>query len=147
MKKNNIGKEAFKDAKVGDKVWDFIYGWGEIKKMNSIARQGFPMEVLFICDEDSEFYTYGGKEITEYNQTLFWDEFEIPKEAYIKPLPKLETDTEVIVWSPPRYKAHKRHFSHFTRKGKMACFTNGLTSWTSDKDHTTIWDNWELADD
>lgn len=69
----------FKDAKVGDRVWDLRYGWGEVEEISS---GDYPVEVCFAERDVQEQYTRGGKVyLDDQNPTLFWDEikFEIPE--------------------------------------------------------------------
>ena len=71
----------FKNAKVGDRVWSFEFGWGTIIEIKHNIT--FPILVKF--SEISASYpcsfTFSGKRFNETKQTLFWDEikFEIPK--------------------------------------------------------------------
>lgn len=128
----------FKKAKVGEKVWDFAYGWGEIVEMDRSLI--FGLTVKFKYSKIS--FLFGGMIQADTSQTLFYNEikFEIPK----KPLPDLKVDTKVIVWNDVSAKK-KRYFSHFNNVGKIACFHNGTTSW-SNKGISDWWENWELAE-
>jgi hypothetical protein len=134
----------FSNAKVGDKVWSVSYGWGEI---HYIEKEGgvYPLSVEFV--KDYVTYTLSGKEQDYENQTLFWNEFEIPESAYKKPLPKLEVDTKVLVWDAymDKGKARKRYFKEFNKNGNIVCFTEGATSFSAEA--WTVWDNWELYDE
>jgi hypothetical protein len=124
----------FKDAKVGDKVYDITIGWGVVML---IAEDDCSILVKF-QDKGIKRYDINGYENkSNTRSSLYWSEieFNIPK----KPLPKLEIDTPVIVSG-----SIKRHFSHFSEDGKIYCFDNGRTSWTTDR--VTLWDNWELAE-
>ena len=131
---------TFEDAKVGDRVWCILYGWGTIANISSnIIR---PLEVAF--EHNNLFYMRNGKcsEI-DVNQSLFWDEVVItPPE---KPLPKLEVDTKVLVWDNRRRQHIKRHFSHFDKDGTINVFANGTTSWNYNI--TVPYCYWELAKD
>ena len=86
--------KVFKNAKVGDKVWDFVMGWGKIVSIKK--NKSYPIKVKFnnTCDT----YTLDGKlDKSSKNPSLFWNEFEIPEEACKKPLPDLEIDTKILV--------------------------------------------------
>jgi len=88
----------FKGIKVGDRVWDFKYGWGEvinIKNAYDLDFQNFNrsdlkvLEVKFINPyyQNSFYYTFDGVSFYDNaNQTLFWDEvkIEIPSKPEIK---------------------------------------------------------------
>lgn len=71
----------FKNVKVGDRVWDFLYKYGEV-----IQKTDTKLEVRFKDPMKPEtIYTLEGKMVgTVYPQTLFWDEikFEIPKKHF-----------------------------------------------------------------
>ena len=131
----------FKDAKVGDKVWSFTDGWGEVTRIYDEDIYQIYVEfgrnrVAFAVDGKSvECHLY---------QTLFWDEvkFDIPK----KPLPDLAIDTKVIVWVMEGYEKRKRYFKKFDKNGKIVCFSDGTTSWSSPKNKEVSWSYWELAE-
>ena len=127
----------FKNAKVGDKVWSMMWGWGKIVQIRH--QNKYPIEVEFI-DDNCCSYTYGGKyNVKDASQTLFWQKFKIPEEAYIKPLSKLEVDTKVLVWQKGETEKHKRYFSHFDWD-MIYCFGSGSSSWNSNG-LTTHWSN------
>jgi hypothetical protein len=69
---------TFENARVGDKVWDFYYGWGKVTRID-VSEFGDTMAVLFDSEYSLMYYTTG--EPYHSNQrTLFWDEikFEVP---------------------------------------------------------------------
>lgn len=68
---------TFENAKVGDKVWDYHFGWGEIVDIESICL--FPLSVSFLTRAPLT-YTFTGAFQETLNQTLFWDEikFKVP---------------------------------------------------------------------
>lgn len=133
----------FKNAKAGDKAWSIQAGWGTICYIS----KGRPYPIEFKSDVNNKeyFFTYNGmyKEI-DTNPTLFWNEFKIPKEAFIKPLPDLKIDTKVIVWNEEN-KKFKRHFSHF-KDGIIYCFNDGRSLWNA-IDNSEYWNNWELVNE
>ncbi len=68
----------FKNAKIGDKVWSITNGNGEI--VNIYSESVFPILVTF--HNSSYCYTYDGKLYRgDINPSLFWNEFEIPKQV------------------------------------------------------------------
>lgn len=73
----------FEDAKVGDRVWDFIFGWGTIYDI--ILDDYYPIKVEFEKDIIRS-YTLDGALFkgSKENPSLFWDEikFEIPKRPF-----------------------------------------------------------------
>ena len=132
----------FSNAKVGDKVWSITYGWGEIIKGGCCT--SYPLSVKFI--NDYVRYTFSGKQYQSQNQSLFWNEFEIPESAYKKPLPKLEVDTKVLVWDDyDEDVKYRRYFKCFNEDGVIVCFADGATSFSSESGK--VWDNWELYDE
>jgi hypothetical protein len=81
----------FSNAKVGDKVWDFTYGWGKIYNID--LNSDYPIKVERLNEMD-ESYTFDGKLGDEEAPTLFWDEikYEIPTK------PKRMVTKTVEVW-------------------------------------------------
>jgi hypothetical protein len=88
----------FKDAKVGDKVWDLVWGEGEISKVNICPEfESRPITAIFkynYCDVETIEYSLHGKHSGTYekeNQRLFYydnrpivitqDNLEIPKDS------------------------------------------------------------------
>lgn len=79
---------TFENARVGDKVWSFEFGWGEIIHIYSDTESNYPVKVNFEGESDNgcdvtetETYTTCGRRSAEYKQSLFWDEikFDAPK--------------------------------------------------------------------
>ena len=84
----------FSNAKIGDKVWNFAYGWGTIADIQHGSTH--PIVVRFL--KTAGTFTLGGKEaVSDLHPTLLWDEvkYEVPK----KPTPNLQVDTKVLVWN------------------------------------------------
>ena len=126
---------TFEDAKVGDRVFDYKYGWSTITNIKK--ESDYPI----IIDYDFSFTYEGFADKSDHNRTLFWDEVVITPPA--KPLPKLEVDTKVLVWDADDYPKQKRYFSHFDSNSNIYVFVLGGTSWTSSQ--TAKYHNWELA--
>lgn len=78
------GDNMFKNAKVGDKVWDFIYGWGTIVEVYDITKFIYPIEVKFDNDKIISYTLDGKQNDTNIYPRLFWDEikFEIPEKPF-----------------------------------------------------------------
>ena len=71
----------FKNAKVGDRVWDFSKSWGIIEK---ICDDDYPIVVLFE-NKEIETFTFEGKySCSDLYPRLFWNEikFEIPEKPF-----------------------------------------------------------------
>ena len=133
----------FSEAKVGDRVWDFQYGWGVIDGINKEVGISFPISIWFDIEE-IKYFDFKGRLTSKAKPTLFWNEFEIPKEAFEKPKPKLEVDTLVWVWWD-KCKSEKllRFFSHFDDEGYIYTFNDGKDS-SYRLNTTTCWKEWEL---
>ncbi len=73
----------FRDAKVGEKVYDLRYNWGIVEDVVHTSFP-FPVKVYFEKVRIHDSFTYDGKPEKNSNQTLFWDElkFEIPKKPF-----------------------------------------------------------------
>lgn len=84
----------FEKAQKGDKVWSIKYGWGKIYAI--YPRNIYPIKVNFETNNKKSIlrdFDLDGKESSDaINSSIFWNEFEIPKEAFKKPLPVLETE-------------------------------------------------------
>lgn len=137
----------FEKAQKGDKVWSIKYGWGQISTI--YPKNIYPIEVNFEINNKKSilrYFDFDGKESSDaINSSIFWNEFEIPKEAFKKPLPVLEIDTKVYIYiNRPEMKL-KGHFSHFDSQGKIHIFEHGRTSWTS-TGKTTPSLKWELLE-
>ena len=80
----------FSDIKVGDKVWSAKDGWLKVIKTSNNIGNLYPIKA--IADNEYEFtFTKDGREhFSDKYPTLYWNEFKIPDEAFIKPLPKSE---------------------------------------------------------
>ena len=144
----------FKDAKVGDRVFDYtLQEWGSI--INFSYSSIYPIKVKisngvkntilvsFKNNKVRSYTTQGTRDNTDRFPTLFWDEVK-PITPPEKPLPKLKIDTPVLVWSSNANYKYKRYFSHFDSKGNMHCFKSGTTSWSTCGE-TTEWKHWELT--
>lgn len=94
--------KTFENAKVGDEVWCFRNGWGNvIKNDNNI--EVYPIMVQFSVRSDT--YTFEGRSSkSDANPSLFWDEikFDIPDK------PKVLVD-KVITMYCNIYTSHSGH--------------------------------------
>ena len=132
---------TFEDAKVGDRVYHYKYGWSTITNIKK--ESDYPI----IIDYDFSFTYEGFADKSDKNRTLFWDEVIItPPE---KPLPKLQVDTKVLVWDDPNEEPTRGYFSHFEKNGNIVIFSGGGTSWSKFNADvpTVLWKHWELVRD
>jgi hypothetical protein len=128
-----------KEIKKGDRVWGLREGWVEVDYIDDTL--SYPIDTAIGT------YTIDGKvSYSDKFPTLFWDELEITKKAFVKPLPKLILDTKIIVWNNDDTTKKRCHFSNFYND-KIYCFNDGHTSWTADVTETTSWDNYELFEE
>lgn len=70
----------FDNAKIGDMVWNSVYGWGEIIEVNKDECYGIKARFPYsdIGSVTGE-YTFSGEVCTEDKYpVLFWNEFHIP---------------------------------------------------------------------
>lgn len=69
----------FDNAKVGDRVWSSMFGWGTIEEIDLKAM--YELLVCFDeCDGQERYSLYGYCSISHLVPTLFWNEFHIPTE-------------------------------------------------------------------
>jgi len=135
----------FKDAKIGDRVFDYtLQEWGKIVAIEH-KDQAYPINVSFGECLTKDYTINGSYSLGDVVPVLFWDEVR-PITPPEKPLPKLKVDTRVLVWeNDGKDDKLNRYFSHFDSNGKIHCFLDGSTSW-SRNGNTASWDNWELAE-
>lgn len=78
----------FRNAKVRDRAYDILRGWGTIVEINEDRE--YP--IVFIADVDSFCtFTFDGKrDVNDKNPSLFWDEikYEIPEKSTVFDLEK-----------------------------------------------------------
>lgn len=72
------------DFRVGDRVWDFQFGWGRI---NEIAVDAYPVGVYFDERPGIEWFSKDGKyeDHESLHRTLFFEEIPIPESAIKRP--------------------------------------------------------------
>lgn len=72
----------FKNAKVGDRVYDMLKGWGIISSIE--PKEEHPIYFVADIDSFSKFTFDGKRNKRDKNPTLFWDEikFEIPEKPF-----------------------------------------------------------------
>lgn len=143
MSEKTVKEGVFKGYTVGDKVWNFEEkSWANIVEVR--GNSDYPIRL-----EDGTIYTSDGKiHLSLPIASIFPNEWKIPDEAFVKPLPKLEIDTKVLVWNYNEQKelAHKEYFSHFREDGRLYTFQNGRTSWTGEHYPTIGWGNYEVVE-
>ena len=90
----------FRNAKVGDRVWEITEGWGKITEIIG-QDEGKTLAVKFDGGGEDEYWDDGKHYATDINPSLFWDEIKITP----PPRPKRKVMRTVEVWynaySPP----------------------------------------------
>ena len=78
----------FRNAKVGDRAYDILRGWGTIIEI----KKDVEYPIVFVGDDDSvcTFTFYGKREKDDKNPSLFWDEikYEILEKSTVFDLEK-----------------------------------------------------------
>ena len=90
---------TFENAKVGDKVWDFIYGWGVVVDTQALP-DDFSHTLLIEFCRQRVYYATTGTTSSSSVRTLFWDEI------------KFETPAQ-----PPRMKLVHDYDTYLTNSG------------------------------
>jgi hypothetical protein len=132
------------EFKVGDKVWDFVYGWGTVTSI--IHGDEYPVKIKFPAFLSVQTYGFDGKSTPSANRSLFFAEIPIPKEALERPRPDLKVDDPVWVMSYERQEWVKRHFAHWACDS-ICVFNNGKTSWSTETGNTTAFWRYKLPED
>lgn len=108
----------FRNAETGDKVWDFIYGYGKVLKVDKdelwVEFESFPID-------KKRFYTFDGKLIgAGYPQTLFWDKikFDIPF--------NLENELKKLKRKRYVFNENNAHFVWNNKFDTLEFFTNSI---------------------
>lgn len=73
--------------KVGQKVWAFTYGWGEVENISPENCPDYPICVKF--NDETYCFTTDGRYTTDENRTVFFKEIPIPDDALIPPVEEL----------------------------------------------------------
>jgi hypothetical protein len=78
-----MSEKLFEDAEVGDKVWDFRYGWGIVQSIINVENTRYPLRIYFNSVERITItFNSEGKSDNQSNQTLFWNEFKVFEPRY-----------------------------------------------------------------
>lgn len=80
-------KNKRSNFEVGDKVWSLVSGWGKVVAISRFKYTSYPVNVAFDKGKNYiEFFTKDGKShVKDINQTIFFEELEIPESALVKP--------------------------------------------------------------
>ena len=115
----------FSNYKVGDRVWDsWKEKWWTITKTE--WGHNYPL-----CLSNGDSCTFAGKYVNDAPTSRYYpNAFEIPDSAFEKPLPELEVDAKVWVWSDYAKTWKRAHFVKWGDDGGMCVFMDGRTSHT-----------------
>ena len=130
---------TFETAKVGDRVWDIVRGWGTIKSTSFANAKGFPILVkLDNNPTDASYNLQGIYYIGHLKPSLYWDEikFEAPKKPVVVPVKDTLVDCDGYL----RYSA-----GTVNDHGDLWCYPDGRTSATREGRNLTCWSNWEVV--
>ena len=136
---------TFENAQVGDRVWDFNYGFGIISKIDKNSTYSI---LVNFDKQDVCVFNKDGKIFSEVSRTLFWDEikFKVPtqpqrmklingievpdisftpkeRDRYYVPAPTLPdfyNECRFHNFSEDYYRAEKGMCYPFTRDGQQA---------------------------
>ena len=70
-----VKKQYLEGIKVGDKVWEYTSGWGEVSQVYT-GDSGYPIKVRF-GDGYYGDYDLNGRNYSDRGPVLFWDEVKI----------------------------------------------------------------------
>lgn len=70
-----MSETTFENAKVGDKVWSVMFGWGKIIGISKDS--DYPIRVEFAQPNTIGTFMLDGVSFKCENRTLFWDEIKI----------------------------------------------------------------------
>jgi len=120
----------FDDAKVGDKVYDRVYGFGVVEVVRDYSDIGCPLGINFNKHIGTHAYTRQGKPYLHSEEaTLFYVDGD-NKYAEKRPIPKVPwdkvpVDTKISIEVSSG--VLKRYYA-----GRGRYFGNGATSWSVD---------------
>ena len=81
-----IKEGIFGKAEVNDVVWSPKFGWGRIKKITTYLR--YPILILFSLSKTEQAFNCDGKSMSSsIHPEIFWDAFEVPNKALVRPEP------------------------------------------------------------
>ena len=126
--------------KVGDRVYDYKYGWGEVV---SLSTRIHPICVQFV--KNSITYTNKGffTKLDKY-PTLSFTEYDFINGGFsqVRPQPEIAVDTPIFVRSE-RGIWYLRYFSHFNTDGQAVSFSRQLKS--TETNDTSSWYEYSLT--
>jgi hypothetical protein len=86
----------FSEARIGDRVWSSLYGWGEIVAFGDTG--SFPITVVFDGGSIECFTLCGNYDTDHKYPSLFWDEIEIIPPSRPKRKVKKVVEGWIFLW-------------------------------------------------
>lgn len=128
--------------RVGDKVYDFRYGWGTVERINNGLN--YPIRVKFV-DGLSSYSNEGYFNKSYRIPTLSFTKYDFINGGFsqVRPHPTIEKDTLVYVRNVGDGVWYMRYFSHFTSDGSVACFENQKKS--TETGRVQLWEVYSLT--
>jgi len=127
---------TFENAKVGDKVWSSVAGWGEIVGVDHESSYGISVELKSYRNT----FTKTGKSFsTNEYRTLFWAERKWADDTPTQPeaKPDYKLDDPILVKSYISEAWNTRHFKEWDGD-RAVCWNDGRTSHTTNDYISTI---------
>lgn len=126
---------------VGDKVYDFRFGWGKVVMLSST--DNYPIRVQFV-DDYSTYTSEGFLNKSDKYPTLSFTKYDFISGGFsqVRPRPEIEVDTLVYV-RQEGMPWQMRYFSDFDEKGRVFCFEYQLKS--TETGSVILWKEYSLT--
>jgi hypothetical protein len=137
---------TFENAKVGDRVYSLVYGFGKIRSIGE--DDDYPIEVDFDKGISQTFQLSGKYFHNDENALLFWDKPTIIAPEQPKPAPVAPpVDMLVEVRDFDGYGWKKQYSAGMLDSdGWLSCWDDGRTSKTAGG-RTCEWKRWRIVED
>jgi hypothetical protein len=128
--------------KVGDRVWDtYHWEWSEVTKATPFGHLVFGERTKITSS-----VCINGRVNGSFAPVRFYpNRWNVPEEAFVRPLPELAVDTPIWVYEDGGKSWYPRHFAYWDRDGKPVVFTEGKTSHSA-PGMTVRFHKWSLTD-
>lgn len=127
--------------KVGDKVYHYNYGWGEVIEID--CQSAYKVLVLFKI-RSVPFTEEGKFSVCDEFPTLSFTKYDFVNGGFsqVRPLPNIERNQLIYVKMYKEGEWCMRYFSHFNENGLVSCFNNQEKS--TDGDYTSTWNFYSI---
>lgn len=115
--------------KVGDKVFDYTYGWGEVNRVDLNVESFWPIGVIFES-ENTEAYTFDGRYYSTQAKTLSFTEYTL--EGFSQERPEPLPNKGDIVWVRGEFSSEWiiGHFFQKINDKYYTCQSPNLAGWS-----------------